>query len=317
MARFLAFAAVAFLAAAPGLLPAGQDKDKVFQDLKVDGQLTNDDPKDKKIGSASKVYTVKMGKGNVYTIDMRSKQLDSYLRLEDKDGKELDEDDDSGGNLDARIVFNCTKDGEYKVICTALANGLGNFTLTVTHRLNIARSTTAHLELVGKPAFDIEADFAVNSKAAKLSDLKGKVVLLEFSDLRLDACVDAVPRWREWGEKFAAEGLILVVVTYYHCELDYPVGFDKDSGKLMKVNSSSKQSEQAALREFAAHHKMQHPLLVLSKKAALQAFNAYAVNGLPQAVIVDRKGDVRLVWVGDEKSAAALESELKKVLTAK
>ena len=35
---------------------------------------------------------------------MTSKEIDSYLRLEDKAGKELAKDDDSGGNVNARMV---------------------------------------------------------------------------------------------------------------------------------------------------------------------------------------------------------------------
>jgi hypothetical protein len=34
--------------------------------------------------------------------------------------------------------------------------------------------------LVGKPAPDLQGDFAVNGKPVHLSDLKGKVVLLDF-----------------------------------------------------------------------------------------------------------------------------------------
>ena len=35
-------------------------------------------------------------------------------------------------------------------------------------------------DLIGKPAPDFEGDFAVNGKPGKLSDLKGKVVLVDF-----------------------------------------------------------------------------------------------------------------------------------------
>lgn len=53
-----------------------------------------------------------MKAGKVYTIDMVSKDFDSYLRLFDPKGNQLEEDDDSGGDLNSRIVFNCTQDGE-------------------------------------------------------------------------------------------------------------------------------------------------------------------------------------------------------------
>jgi hypothetical protein len=58
-------------------------------------------------------------------------------------------------------------------------------------------------------------------------------------------------------------------------------------------------------------------LLALPKQAALDAFDTYAVNGLPQVVLIDRKGVVRLIDVGGEKTSAYVETELKKVLAEK
>jgi formylglycine-generating enzyme required for sulfatase activity len=101
--------------------------------LKVSDQLTRDDPLDKKLtNSHAKVHTVKLAAGKTYFIDMVSKQLDSYLRLEDVGGEQLGEDDDSGGDLNARIVFNAVKDGSYRVIATSFEGGkTGPYTLSV------------------------------------------------------------------------------------------------------------------------------------------------------------------------------------------
>jgi hypothetical protein len=42
------------------------------------------------------------------------------------------EDDDSGGNRNARIVYRCTQDGEYRIYATCLGgNTAGAFQLTV------------------------------------------------------------------------------------------------------------------------------------------------------------------------------------------
>jgi len=48
--------------------------------------------------------------------------LDPFLRLEDRDGLVLAEDDDSGGNLNARIVFKPGKTGTYRVVATTFAH---------------------------------------------------------------------------------------------------------------------------------------------------------------------------------------------------
>jgi hypothetical protein len=106
-----------------------------------EGALTKDRITDKDKGYANrnnhyhKPYTVKMQEGKTYVITMRSDDFDSYLFLEDGKGKVLAEDDDSGGGntgLDAQIVFNCTKAGDYRIIATTYAqNATGNYTIEV------------------------------------------------------------------------------------------------------------------------------------------------------------------------------------------
>jgi hypothetical protein len=97
----------------------------------VQSSLKNDDEKDKAQKQQCKVFTVVFKSGRNYMIDMVSKEIDSYLRLEDATGKELAKDDDSGGFVNARINFHCRKDGEHRVICTTFAGGIGPFTLTI------------------------------------------------------------------------------------------------------------------------------------------------------------------------------------------
>jgi hypothetical protein len=100
----------------------------------VAGSLTKDDPKDKvRKDSYCKVYAVELSAGQSYQIDLAAKdvkQFDPYLRLETTDGRQLAEDDDSGGNLDARIVFRPAKDGKYRIIVLAFKDQTGEFTLT-------------------------------------------------------------------------------------------------------------------------------------------------------------------------------------------
>jgi hypothetical protein len=98
---------------------------------KVAGKLADTDARDKVQKHFCKIYAVPLKAGTSYRIDMASKEIDSYLRLEDDAGKELANDDDSGGQLNARIVFECPKDGTYRVIATTFGGGTGAFELTV------------------------------------------------------------------------------------------------------------------------------------------------------------------------------------------
>src|SRR5262249_55144230 len=102
--------------------------------LNLNAVLDKNDPfDDKRTNSHHKVHVFKMQKGKQYQIDMISSQFDSYLRLENKDGVQLAEDDDSGGMLNARIYFTPMKTGSYRIIATTFGPGVtGMYTLKVS-----------------------------------------------------------------------------------------------------------------------------------------------------------------------------------------
>jgi hypothetical protein len=106
---------------------------KKADSLDVQDRLTDQDPFDRlRKGSRSKVYPVKMDTNKAYTIDLASDDFDAYLRVEDADGNALDEDDDGGDGLNARLTFMPPKGGTYKIIATTFnANETGAFTLKV------------------------------------------------------------------------------------------------------------------------------------------------------------------------------------------
>jgi hypothetical protein len=315
MARYSAIAVLAFMAAAAGLTQAGGDKGK---DFRVQAKFSKDDPKDKQREGPSQVHVVSMKAGKVYTIDMVSKDVDSYLRLLDSKGNQLDEDDDSGGNQNARIIFNCAKDGDYKVVCTTFGPDMnGGYTLTVKTTGVAQLPSTAHAQMIGTAAPDFEADFAVNGKAVKLSALRGKVVLLDFCDIRSSSSIALLERLSEWNKAYKEQGLAIVGVTFYPSDINQTLGFDDETGTVKTVKKADRKSDQALLGAFAAHHKVSHVLMALPKQAALDTFNTYVVNGVPQLVLIDRKGMIRMIDLGSEKSSPLVESEIKKLLAEK
>jgi hypothetical protein len=95
-----------------------------------------------------KLFLFKMEAGKTYQIDMKSKAFDAYLFLEGPDGVLLAQDDDSGGNLNARIIHKATITGIHRIAATyfneinlGLQGGIiirmqgrgssGDFTLTI------------------------------------------------------------------------------------------------------------------------------------------------------------------------------------------
>ena len=315
MNRFLAITVPMFILMAGGLSAGGEKLP--IKDFVVKGVLTKNDPKDAR-GGPMQVHNVAMKSGNVYTIDLVSTEMDAYLRLLDAKGKQLDEDDDSGNNQNSRIIFNCTKDGDYKLVATSFdANRFGSYTLTVKTTGGIPRPTTSHTQMLGKAGADFKGDFAINGKPTKLSDLNGKVVLVNFLDVRSSSCIPLLPKLAEWNKAYKADGLVIVSVTFYTSDIGQKLAFNKEDGKIVTVTKGDRKTDQAMLGAYAEYHKVDHLLMPLSKDEALAAFEAYVVNGVPQVVLIDRKGMVRMIDIGGEKSSALVEMEIKKVLAEK
>lgn len=125
------------------------------------GELTDADPVVTK--HYYKLFTVKLEKGKVYRIDYRSDDFDAYLFLEDASGNRLAQDDDSGGGLNARIVYKAKATDTYRIVATTMpALKTGKFSLDVVpgdakdeadaafnERLsNIATATPAELKML-------------------------------------------------------------------------------------------------------------------------------------------------------------------------
>ncbi len=319
MFRVLALASLAFLPAVFTLAHAGAQKVKEMEKpFQVKGTFSKDDPRDAQRKGPSQLHTFKMDAGKVYVIDMVSTDFDSYLRLLDPKGNQLEEDDDSGGNLNSRIIFNCTKDGEYKLVCTSFgAEAKGSYVLTAKTSGAVQKTSTGHSQMIGKPAPDFASDFAINGKAGKLSDLKGKVVLLNFWDLRASSSIALLPKLAEWHKAHKGAGLVIVGVSFYTHEIGQRLAFDPKTGGVSSAKQADRASDQTLFTAFAKHHKLEYQLWSLPKQEALKAYDSYIVNGTPQLVLIDREGVIRLIDINGEKGAAGVETELKKLLEAK
>jgi len=172
-----------------------------------------------------------------------------------------------------------------------------------------------HEALIGKAAPEIEGDFALNGKTVKLADLKGKVVLLDFWAVWCGPCIATFPHLREWNTEFKDKGLeIIGLTTYYQA-----YAFDAETGKLKRAEEKlTKEQEQDMLKAFAKHHMLGHRLVAAAREDLKKVYEAYGVKGIPQAVLIDRKGMVRMVKVGSGKANAdALDAKIKELIAEK
>jgi hypothetical protein len=171
----------------------------------IEDQLTNADPFDKvRKGCNFKIHVIKMVPGRQYEIRMDSSEFDSYLRLEDSTGKQLAEDDDSGGNLNARIVFTPTKADTYRIITTTFSSGMsGLYTLTI--RPSGAPAESVVLKISPRLVNTDPADKVKQGSYHQVHPVRlraGKAYKVEMSSSQVNPCL----RVEDIGEKVLATG---------------------------------------------------------------------------------------------------------------
>jgi hypothetical protein len=181
--------------------------------------LNNKDPLDSvQKESHAKQYTFRMKAGHTYTLDLLSADkggmnLDTFLRLENPEGKQIAEDDDGGGFPHSRIVYKAVKEGDYRVIATSFSpNQTGAYTLKifdadfvdalVTGKAEVFRSMKVSLPQVTKMIEDTaKLKVQVNINTILIDDkgnpVAGKEIVFQWDKGKdtLKTDKDGVVRW--------------------------------------------------------------------------------------------------------------------------
>jgi thiol-disulfide isomerase/thioredoxin len=130
----------------------------------------------------------------------------------------------------------------------------------------------------------------INSKPLTSSELKGKVVLVDFWDYSCINCIRAVPYVRAWAAKYKDSGL--VVIGVHTPEFD----FEKDMPNVQK-----------AVQKF----NMSYPIALDSN---YKIWNAFHNQYWPAEYFIDAKGKVRYEHFGEgdyDKSEQWIQKLLK------
>jgi hypothetical protein len=165
--------------------------------LDVKGDLKENDAVDPVHNEPCKTFMVKLKKGKTYLIDMVSNDFDAYLRLENGKGGPLAEDDDSGGDLNAQIIYSPDADGDFKIVATRFdaASGTGAFKLTVRNLSNAYKTGKAvpfkegQLKIEGKLTNDDPVDIVGPKQRHKIHTVKmmvGRTYTIDMSSDNFD-----------------------------------------------------------------------------------------------------------------------------------
>jgi cytochrome c biogenesis protein CcmG/thiol:disulfide interchange protein DsbE len=128
----------------------------------------------------------------------------------------------------------------------------------------------------------------LNGKAVNLSDLRGKVVLVDFWASWCAPCRESLPVLEKLSKSYASKGLVIVGVNI------------------------DKTPELA--REFLTKNKLQLSFAVVNDKKH-EVAERYAPPTMPSSYVVGRDGQVVSVHAGFRASdEAKLESEIKSLL---
>jgi cytochrome c biogenesis protein CcmG/thiol:disulfide interchange protein DsbE len=124
----------------------------------------------------------------------------------------------------------------------------------------------------------------LNGKAVKLSDYRGKPVLIDFWATWCQPCRDSIPIIVKLYKNFGPKGLVVL-------------GVSLDQGGWEGVKS------------FAAEEGVSYPIL----KGTEHAVSMFQVRTIPTLVIIDKKGELvrRYIGVGDD---GELDKDIEAIL---
>jgi len=146
--------------------------------------------------------------------------------------------------------------------------------LPLTIALLVSMNLTAAARLEKAPELRTSSIWINSDGPLKLSELRGKVVLVDFWAFDCDPCKETIPRIEAFHEKYAKEGLVVIGVHTPRTELEKQVPKLREAIKAMGIR---------------------YPVVVDDKQ---KIFSDYRCDLWPTQFVIDKEGYIRLVHGG-------------------
>lgn len=134
------------------------------------------------LAGESQEYSFEGSAGDVVVIRLESDDFDPMIELLDASGDVINSDDDSGGSLNAELIFTVPSDGSYTIRVTSISSSpSGSFVLRLRELevQTIAFDTPVTVETDGTESFHFQFD----AKAGSVVNIAG--ISEDDSDMRL------------------------------------------------------------------------------------------------------------------------------------